>query len=62
MKRRLTVLLGAAMLAGWAVPAWAHVTAEDPSVPKVTSKNPAPTVQIVDESGEKHCDGPDCHE
>ena len=34
MKRTVTVLLGAAMLAGWAVPAWAHVTAEDPSVPK----------------------------
>ncbi|MCA1842520.1 MAG: DUF1775 domain-containing protein [Actinobacteria bacterium] len=34
MKGKLTVLLGAAMLAGWAVPAWAHVTAEDPSVPK----------------------------
>ena len=34
MKRSAMVLLGAAMLAGWAVPAWAHVTAEDPSVPK----------------------------
>jgi uncharacterized protein YcnI len=34
MKGKLTVLLGAAMLAGWAVPARAHVTAEDPSVPK----------------------------
>ena len=34
MKRTLTVLAGAAMLAGWAVPARAHVTAEDPSVPK----------------------------
>ncbi|MGH9010399.1 MAG: DUF1775 domain-containing protein [Acidimicrobiia bacterium] len=34
MKRTVTVLLGTAMLAGWAVPAWAHVTAEDPSVPK----------------------------
>jgi len=34
MKRSATVLLGAAMLAGWAMPAWAHVTAEDPSVPK----------------------------
>jgi len=34
MKRRVTVLLGSALLAGWAAPAWAHVTAEDPSVPK----------------------------
>ena len=34
MKGKITVLLGAAVLAGWAVPAWAHVTAEDPSVPK----------------------------
>ena len=34
MKRTVTVLLGTAMLAGWALPAWAHVTAEDPSVPK----------------------------
>ena len=35
MKRTVTVLLGAAVLAGWAaVPAWAHVTAEDPSVPR----------------------------
>lgn len=34
MKRTVTVLLGAAMLGGWAVPASAHVTVEDPSVPK----------------------------
>ena len=34
MKRKVTVLLGTALLVGWAVPAWAHVTAEDPSVPK----------------------------
>ncbi len=34
MKRTATVLLGTAMLAAWAVPASAHVTAEDPSVPK----------------------------
>jgi uncharacterized protein YcnI len=34
MKRSVTMLLSAAMLAGWAMPAWAHVTAEDPSVPK----------------------------
>jgi len=34
MKRTVTVLLSAAMLAAWAVPASAHVTAEDPSVPK----------------------------
>jgi len=35
MQKKLTVLLGAAMLAGgWIAPAWAHVSAEDPSVPK----------------------------
>jgi uncharacterized protein YcnI len=34
MKRTVTVLLSAAMLAAWAMPARAHVTAEDPSVPK----------------------------
>ncbi len=35
MNRKLTVLLGTAMLAaGWVAPALAHVTAEDPSVPK----------------------------
>jgi len=34
MKRTLLVMLSAAMLAGWALPASAHVTAEDPSVPK----------------------------
>jgi uncharacterized protein YcnI len=34
MNKKLTVLVGAAMLTGWAVPALAHVTAEDPSVPK----------------------------
>ena len=34
MKRTVSVLMGAALLGGWAVPAFAHVTAEDPSVPK----------------------------
>jgi uncharacterized protein YcnI len=34
MKRTVTALLGTAMLAGWTGAAWAHVTAEDPSVPK----------------------------
>ena len=34
MKRGVTVLLGGALLSAWAVPAFAHVTAEDPSVPK----------------------------
>jgi uncharacterized protein YcnI len=35
MKKKLTVLLGTALLTGgWVAPAWAHVTAEDPSVPK----------------------------
>jgi hypothetical protein len=34
MKGKVTVLLGTAFLMGWAVPAWGHVTAEDPSVPK----------------------------
>jgi uncharacterized protein YcnI len=34
MKRTVIALLGGALLAGWVAPAWAHVTAEDPSVPK----------------------------
>lgn len=34
MKRTVSVLLGTAMLTGWAGVAWAHISAEDPSVPK----------------------------
>ena len=34
MKRTVVALLGGALLAGWMAPAWAHVTPEDPSVPK----------------------------
>src|SRR5437763_2023842 len=34
MRGKITALLGAALMAGWVAPAWAHVTAENPSVPK----------------------------
>jgi uncharacterized protein YcnI len=34
MKRKISVLLGAAVLTGWAVPAWGEVSAETSSVPK----------------------------
>lgn len=34
MKRAVTVLFSAAALAGWIVPAWGEVSAEDPTVPK----------------------------
>jgi hypothetical protein len=53
MKRRVTVLLGAAMLAGWAVPASAHVTAEDPSVAKDSEVEITFSVP-VEEGGEHH--------
>jgi len=36
MKRTVTALLGSALLLGWAAPAFAHVTADDPTVPKDT--------------------------
>ncbi len=52
MKRTVTVLLSAAMLAGWAVPASAHVTAEDPSVPKDSEVEITFSVP-VEESGHK---------
>jgi uncharacterized protein YcnI len=53
MKRKVSVLLGAAMLAGWAVPAWAHVTAEDPSVPKDSETEITFSVP-VEEGGHTH--------
>ena len=51
MKRTVTVLLGTAMLAGWAVPAWAHVTAEDPSVPKDSESEITFLVPVEEEGG-----------
>jgi uncharacterized protein YcnI len=52
MRRKISVLLGAAMLAGWAVPAWGHVTAEDPSVPKDSETEITFSVPV--EEGEGH--------
>jgi len=51
MKRKVTVLLGTAMLAGWAVPAWAHVTAEDPSVPKDSETEITFSVPVEEHGG-----------
>jgi periplasmic copper chaperone A len=53
MRRRVTVLLGSAMLVGWAVPALAHVTAEDPSVPKDSEAEITFSVP-VEEGGHTH--------
>jgi uncharacterized protein YcnI len=53
MKKKLTVLLGTAMLAGgWVAPVWAHVTAEDPSVPKDSETEITFSVPV--EEGEGH--------
>jgi uncharacterized protein YcnI len=53
MKRTAMVLLSTALLAGWAMPAWAHVTAEDPSVPKDTETEITFSVP-VEEGGHGH--------
>jgi uncharacterized protein YcnI len=53
MKRTITVLFGTALLAGWAVPAFAHVSAEDPSVPKDSETEITFSVP-VEESGHSH--------
>jgi uncharacterized protein YcnI len=53
MKRTVSVLVGAAMLAGWAGAAWAHVTAEDPSVPKDSEAEITFSVP-VEEGGHGH--------
>jgi uncharacterized protein YcnI len=53
MNRKITVLLGAALLSGWAVPAWAHVTAENPSVPKDSESEITFSVP-VEEGGHTH--------
>jgi uncharacterized protein YcnI len=53
MKRTMTVLMGGALLAGWAVPASAHVTAEDPSVPK-DSETEITFMVPVEEGGHSH--------
>jgi uncharacterized protein YcnI len=53
MNRRTTVLLGAAVLASGAMPAWAHVTAEDPSVPKDSETEITLSVP-VEEGGHTH--------
>ena len=47
------VLLGTALLAGSAGPAWAHVTAEDPSVPKDSETEITFSVP-VEEGGHTH--------
>jgi uncharacterized protein YcnI len=53
MKRTVTVLLSGALLAGWAAPALAHVTAEDPSVPK-DSESEMTFMVPVEEGGHTH--------
>jgi hypothetical protein len=53
MKRKVVVLLGSALLAGWAVPAWAHVTAENSSVPRDTETEITFSVP-VEEGGHTH--------
>ena len=53
MKRTVTVLLSGALLAGWAAPALAHVTAEDPSVPK-DSESEITFMVPVEEGGHTH--------
>jgi hypothetical protein len=54
MKGKITVLLGTALLAGWAVPAWGHVTAEDPSVPKDSETEITFSVPVEEGSGHAH--------
>jgi uncharacterized protein YcnI len=54
MKRTVTVLLGATMLAGWALPASAHVTAEDPSVPKDSDAEITFSVPVEEGGHEGH--------
>jgi uncharacterized protein YcnI len=51
MKAKITVLLGTALLAGWAMPAWGHVTAEDPSVPKDSETEITFSVPVEDGGG-----------
>jgi uncharacterized protein YcnI len=53
MNRKITVLLGTVLLAGWAGPVWAHVTAEDPSVPKDSETEITFSVP-VEEGGHTH--------
>lgn len=53
MKRTITMLLGTALLAGWAGPALAHVSAEDPSVP-MDSETEITFVVPVEEGGHSH--------
>jgi len=53
MKRTVIALLGGALLVGWAAPAWAHVTAEDPSVPK-DSETEITFMVPVEEGGHTH--------
>jgi uncharacterized protein YcnI len=54
MKGKIAVLLGTALLAGWAVPAWGHVTAEDPSVPKDSETEITFSVPVEEGSGHAH--------
>ena len=54
MKGKIAVLLGTALLAGWAVPAWGHVTAEDPSVPKDSETEITFSVPVEEGGGHAH--------
>jgi uncharacterized protein YcnI len=53
MKRTMTVLFGAALMTGWAVPAFAHISAEDPSVP-IDSETEITFSVPVEEGGHTH--------
>lgn len=53
MKRTVTVLLGTALLAGWGVAARAHVTAEDPSVPRDSDSEITFSVPVEEGGGHK---------
>jgi uncharacterized protein YcnI len=53
MKRTVSVLLGTALLTAWAGAAWAHVSAEDPSVPKDSEVEITFSVP-VEEGGQGH--------
>lgn len=53
MKSKLGALLSTVLLVAWAGPAWAHVTAEDPSVPK-DSETKITFAVAVEEEGHTH--------
>ena len=52
MNRTTTVLLGAAALVGWAVPAWGEVSAKDPTVPKDAESEITFVVPVGEDGGQ----------